>query len=678
MKKYYLHLFFILLLCMISKNVSAHDIEVPNADGVVIYYNLDSNAKTAEVTRKQPRGNYSGDIIIPATIVYEDAEYSVTSIGERAFAGASLTSITIPNSVVSIGESAFANAYLTSITIPNSVISIGESAFKNSSLTSITIDRGVTSIGSEAFKDCENLKVINRVVNIGEWCEKDPISYGDEYADPMYRTNDINDLKELHLFSDGETEITDLVIPDGVTFIRSYAFRNCTNFTSVIVPNSVSSISGNAFYHCWKMVKIVIDSHAIVSRDYAGRNDYESSIEYMFGNQVKEFVLGESVTAVGQYAFAACSRLTNVTIGDNVTTIGKGSFSGNPYLTSLIIGASVTLIGENAFEGCYGLTSITIPNSVTTIGNNAFSSCGLTSLSVPNSVTTIGNEAFAKCGDMASVNIGNSVTTIGDYAFCYCSSITSVTIPSSVSTIGEGAFKDCHGLTSIVIPNSVKNIGECVLAWCPGLTSIVVEKGNDLYDSREDCNAIIETATNTLIAGCQNTVIPNSVTAIGNKVFWGFSNITSFTIPNSVKDIGIYAFCYCTNLTSVTIGSSVTTIEDGAFGACNNLTNVYCYAERVPETNNAFTYSNYTNATLHVPAASIENYKNAEQWKDFGNIVALTDDDPKPTGITATTAMRLPTIVERYTIDGKRITTPQQGLNIIKMSDGTTKKIIIK
>lgn len=625
-----------------------------------IYYNLDSDAKTAEVTRRQPRGSYSGEIIIPTTVVYEDTNYSVISIGENTFNG----------------------AYITSINIPNSITTIGKNAFERSNLSSITIGTGVTSIGSDAFKDCSNLKVINRVVNIGEWCENDPISYENEYADPMYRTNDINDLKELHLFSNEDMEITDLVIPDGVTSIRSYAFRNCVNLTSATIPNSVTSISGNAFYHCWKMKKVVIDSHAIVSRNYvrASSQDYESSIEYMFGSQVKEYVLGESVTSVGQYAFAACYGLTTMTIGNHVETIGEGAFCGNSSLTSLIIGSSVINIGDIAFEGCYGLTSITIPNSVTTIGDKAFNCCfNLTSLTIPNSVTTIGNEAFAKCSEIASVNIGNSVTTIGDYAFFDCSSITSVTIPSSVTTIGEGAFRSCINLTSFTIPSSVKSIGECVLAYCPSLTSIIVDENNDVYDSRENCNAIIETATNTLIAGCVNTVIPNNVTAIGNKVFWGFSNLTSFTIPNSVKKIGIYAFCYCTNLVSVIIGNGVTTIEDFAFGACNNLTNVYCYAEQVPETNNAFTYSNYTNATLHVPAISIDAYKNAEQWKDFGNIVALTDEDPKPTtAIMETTATQQPTIVERYTIDGKRINQLQRGLNIIKMNDGTTKKVVVK
>jgi hypothetical protein len=122
----------------------------------------------------------------------------------------------------------------------------------------------------------------------------------------------------------------------------------------------------------------------------------------------------------------------------------------------------------------------------------------------------------------------------------------------------------------------------------------------------------------------------------------------------------------------------VTNIEDGAFGACNNLTNVYCYAEQAPKTNNAFTSSNYTNATLHVPVTAIEAYKNTEQWKDFGDIVALTEDDPKPTGIIATTTGQQPTNVEYYDMSGRRINQSQQGLNIIKMSDGTIKKVVVK
>ena len=167
-----------------------------------------------------------------------------------------------------------------------------------------------------------------------------------------------------------------------------------------------------------------------------------------------------------------------------------------------------------------------------------------------------------------------SITAIGSHAFSHCRGLTSVTIPNSVTTIGERAFFLCDGLTSITIGNSVTTIGNGAFSRCSGLTSIVVESGNTNYDSREGCNAIIETATNTLITGCKNTVIPGSVTAIGWAAFKGCSSLTSITIPNSVTEIEGWAFCDCHSLTSITIPNSVTTITTDAFDGCTGLTSI--------------------------------------------------------------------------------------------------------
>ena len=258
-----------------------------------------------------------------------------------------------------------------------------------------------------------------------------------------------------------------------------------------------------------------------------------------------------------------------------VTAIGNSAFSDCSGLISIDIPNSVTSIGGGAFFYCSSLTSIDIPNSVTEIGMNAFNSCtGLTSIVMPEYLTKINEGTFSDCTSLTGIDIPNSVTEIGNFAFYKCSGLTSIDIPNSVTEIGINAFYSCTGLTSIDIPNSVTSIGVSAFCNCTGLTSIVVESGNPKYDSRNNCNAIIETASNTLIVGCENTIIPNTVTAIGNAAFDNCSGLTSIDIPNSVTSIGEGAFWGCSGLTSITIPNSVTFIGDGAFHDCTGLTSV--------------------------------------------------------------------------------------------------------
>ena len=229
-------------------------------------------------------------------------------------------------------------------------------------------------------------------------------------------------------------------------------------------------------------------------------------------------------------------------------------------------------IENSAFSYCSNLASVTIPDSVTSIGEYAFGGCSsLTSIDIPSGVTSIGNGAFSYCTGLTSITIPDNVTSIGDYAFENCSGLTSVTIPDSVISIGSDAFWNCSGLTSITIPYSVTSIGNGAFQGCSGLINIVVNSGNSVYDSRNNCNAIIETSTNTLIKGCKNTIIPNDVIIIGQYSFINCSGLTSVVIPDSVTSIGSDAFAYCHSLASVTIGSGLTEIGYMIFESCNNL-----------------------------------------------------------------------------------------------------------
>ena len=189
-------------------------------------------------------------------------------------------------------------------------------------------------------------------------------------------------------------------------------------------------------------------------------------------------------------------------------------------------------------------------------------------------VAAIGDLALANCSGLLSVTIPNSVTTIGKRAFINCTDLSNLTIPNSVTTIDDLAFSSCFRLTSLIIPSTVTFIGYRVFDGCSDLTSIIVESGNPNYDSRNSCNAIIKTRTNTLLTGCRKTIIPNSVTAIGDYAFCDCDLLTSITIPNSVTSIGNRAFYTCDGLSNITIPSSVTSISTSAFHACSTLSRI--------------------------------------------------------------------------------------------------------
>ena len=162
-----------------------------------------------------------------------------------------------------------------------------------------------------------------------------------------------------------------------------------------------------------------------------------------------------------------------------------------------------------------------------------------------------------------------SVTSLGEWCFSYCFSLTSVTIPSSVTSLGDNCFYYCSSLTSIDIPSSVTSLGDGCLWDCTSLESITVDKNNKVYDSRENCNAIIKTSTNEMIQGCKTTVIPSSVTSLGSGCFSGCSSLTSIDIPSSVTSLGYVCFANCSSLTSIDIPPSVTSLGDYCFNNCN-------------------------------------------------------------------------------------------------------------
>jgi hypothetical protein len=358
---------------------------------------------------------------------------------------------------------------------------------------------------------------------------------------------------------------------------------------------------------------------------------------------------------LGNSVFKGCSVLTSVTIPSSVTVIGWNAFEGCSGLTSLIIPSSVTSIDPSAFKGCSGLTSLTIPSSVTSIGRSAFSGCsGLTSLVIPSSVTSIGESVFEDCSGLTNLTIPSSVTSIGESAFKGCSGLTSLIIPSSVTSIGRSAFSGCSGLTSLIIPSSVTSIGSYVFENCSGLTSIT---------------------------------IPSSVTEIGGAAFKGCSSLTNlyYKIDDEIETYLRYGHLYINvkcgieyylndkKITSVAIPSTITKLGEYAFQNCRDLTSVYVSWQFPISTGSAFYGVDISKCTLYVPQGTEQDYWLADVWGDFGNIVEYD-----PTGIDRVTTSNDTKELSRYSVNGQRLSAPAKGLNIVKYSDGSVKKVAVQ
>ena len=434
-------------------------------DGIT--YQLANNGTTYTVT------GYDGSdtvIVIPDSV----GGIPVTKIANNAFKDKQrIASITVPDSVTSIGDYAFYGCIsLTEINLGNGIKTIPYCMAQGcNKLQSIVIPDSVTSIGAHAFAGCSSLTSVY-INDLSNWCN---ISFSYDTSNPLRYANNLSVKGEL---------VTELVIPDDVTIIKSYAFCNFDGITSVVIPDSVTSIGSDAFRYCSQLTSVVIGDRVTSIGDSAFF--YCDSLYVVYNNSDLLIEIGS--TNNGELAYYAKILVDNgETIyrndGYNYTLTDDGFlFREMNFEYELIAytgGEDTVTLPESINGNSYdldrmrGVVNVIIPEEFTTISYKTFAGCSsLTSVVIGDSVTSIGSEAFRDCSSLTSVVIGDSVTSIGNYAFLSCYSLTGMVIGDSVTSIGSSAFNACSSLTSVVIGDSVEFIGSYAFYGCSSLTEV--------------------------------------------------------------------------------------------------------------------------------------------------------------------------------------------------------------
>lgn len=393
------------------------------------------------------------------------------------------------------------------------------------------------------------------------------------------------------------------LIIKNIRWIKSETFKNCKNVTTVTF-------------------------------DQSGSLDVESIGDYAFEgcSSLKTIIIPKYVSEMGSKVFQDCTNLESIRISASVSKIGSRMFAGCPNLKSIVVEEgnekydsreNCNAIVETATNTLVcGTENSTIPSTITAIGNGAFAETGLKNIVIPEGITSIELQAFENCQDLDSVTLPQSLKKLGYHVFAN-SGLTSLVIPEGITYLPQGTFNGCKnletvtlpttletieynafsnsGLTSIFIPKGVTNISSTSFNYCGKLSTISVSDENTTYDSRNNCNAIIQTATNQILRGTSNTIIPNTATSIGDNAFNDINSLTSIVIPESVTSIGLYAFRFC-----------------------NSLAEVVCKAKVAPQLKSeAFSNDILSKATLYVPEESVESYKADGEWKKFSDIQPL-------------------------------------------------------
>lgn len=514
---------------------------------------------------------------------------TVTAIGARAFYNCqALLQITIPSRVTSIGSYAFAECVsLSKINSLGSISTIPTYAFLGcTSLQEVTLPDCITAIQANAFSNCTKLRMASLPQSVAQLTTTSfpaytilvvqENSYAHTYAGnnglvyfiysgtvqpEVYVISGVSyvivDGKAMAIDFDGsvtevtipaavngypvmlyvafqnQTQITKIVLSEGITQIDTGAFAGCTALQEIVIPNSVSTIQANAFSGCSALRSIDLP---------AGLTSIEAGT-FEGCTALAQIEIPNTVSVIGNKAFKNCSSLSAFTIGDTITAIGNEAFNGCAALQSIFIPAGITSFGSYVFAGCSQLQTVMLPADIPKIYEGMFRNCSsLTSVSIPETVTEIGQYAFSGCTALNDITLTEEIHVLGNSAFALCSSLTSLVIPDSVYDMGEDVFSNCTSLVDITISDGIVQLSEGMFYRCLSLTEIY---------------------------------IPDSVKELGDEVFWQCTALTCVDMPDSITSIGQDAFNACTALKTVKLPNQITSLSAEIFYGCSSLSRLH-------------------------------------------------------------------------------------------------------
>jgi hypothetical protein len=513
-----------------------------------------------------------GDVTIPSTI----NGLPVTRIGEGAFGeNFSVTRITLPNSVTSVGAYAFAYCY---------------------GLTNINIPASVTDIGDDVFGLCINLPAIT-----------------------VHPLNSFYSSVNGVLFNKNQTILLKcpagkpgaFSIPNTVNTIEDNAFAYCIGLSNITVPSSVTHIGSSAFSDCTGLTAITVDAlnSFYSSVDGVLYNKSQATLIQCPAGKPGSHTLPNSVTNIGDQAFASCARLTNIILSARVASIGDYAFAWCTSLTTLIMPASLINISDRAFNYC-SVTGVYFQGNAPSVGLGVFDGDDDAIVYYLPGTTGWGETFGGRPTALWSVAVPfNYTTNHGTITIAwYTGSASDVIIPSTIHGLPVTAIESCafceRSLTSITIPDSVTNIGQSAFSAGTTLNTITVDVRNPSYSSAD---GVLFNKNQTLLIQCPvakagSYLIPSSVCRVGGWAFFGCSGLTGVAIPSSVTEVGDGAFAWCDRLTNIVIPGTVTAVPFQGFDTCTNLASVTIGQGVTQIAGNAFHSCTHL-ATVNIPAS---------------------------------------------------------------------------